>query len=224
MKVKESIFLKSGTTPDHFPEELPEIAFCGRSNVGKSSLLNSLMYRKNLVKVSGTPGHTRLLNWFRVNERILLCDLPGYGFAKVPPSERQKWGVMIHRYLRDRSSLLALVIIVDVRRGFQEDDLELMAACSNFQLQPILVASKCDKLTRNELATQKRRICQKVGLDPAHDVIWYSSTTHQGRDDLWRRILSLLPAMEDVADAENERLAAEAEEDAADLEADGADA
>lgn len=200
MKIKTAEFTKSGTSPEHFPEELPEIAFCGRSNVGKSSLLNSLMYRKNLVKVSSTPGHTRLLYWFKVNNELFLCDLPGYGFAKVPPQERQKWGVMINRYLQRRESLLALVIIVDVRRGFQEDDLGLMAACQNFQLQPILVASKCDKLKRNELVTQKRKICQEAGLDPEHDVIWYSSETHQGRDQLWKRIESLIPKM-DQADA-----------------------
>lgn len=214
MSVKKAEFVKSGTTLEHFPEELPEIAFCGRSNVGKSSLLNSLMYRKNLVKVSSTPGHTRLLNWFRVNDSILFCDLPGYGFAKVPPQERQKWGVMINSYLQHRECLLALVIIVDVRRGFQEDDLALMAACTNFQLQPILVASKCDKLKRNELMNQKMRICKEAGLDPSADVIWYSSETHQGRDQLWRRIQAMLPKNDEaaVAQAENDRIEYEAEE------------
>lgn len=211
MKIRSAEFVKSGTLPEHFPEDLPEIAFCGRSNVGKSSLLNSLMHRKGLVKVSGKPGHTRLLNWFKVNDEVLLCDLPGYGFAKVPPGERAAWGKMINRYLEKRESLLGLVILCDVRRGFQEDDMMLVEACSAFQLQPILVATKVDKLKRNELMTQKRRIGQASQLDPERDVIWYSSETHAGREQLWRRIMSLVPQMDQVAAAEQDVIEHEAE-------------
>lgn len=211
MKICTAEFVKSGTLPDHFPEDLPEVAFCGRSNVGKSSLLNSLMHRKGLVKVSGKPGHTRLLNWFKVNDEVLLCDLPGYGFAKVPPGERAAWGKMINRYLEKRESLLGLVILVDVRRGFQDDDMTLVEACSAFQLQPILVATKCDKINRNELITQKRRIAEKSKLDPERDVIWYSSETHAGRDQLWRRIMGLVPQMDEFDEAEQDVLEHEAE-------------
>lgn len=198
MKIRSAEFVKSGTRPEHFPEELPELAFCGRSNVGKSSLLNSLMSRKNLVKVSGKPGHTRLLNWFKVNDEVLLCDLPGYGFARVPPSEREAWGRMINLYLERRESLLGLVILVDVRRGIQDDDLSLMEACTAFQLQPILVVTKIDKLKRNELMNQKRKIAQQSKLDPERDVIWYSAVTHAGREQLWKRIMSLVPRMTEV--------------------------
>lgn len=199
MKILSAKFLKSGTQPEHYPvEDFPELAFCGRSNVGKSSLLNSLVSRKGLVKVSGKPGHTRLLNWFLVNDEVLLCDLPGYGFARVPPPERQAWARMINGYLEKRENLLGLVILVDVRRGFQPDDLSLMEACTAFQLQPILVVTKIDKLSRNELVTQKRKIAQQSKLDPDRDVIWYSAVTHAGRDQLWKRIMSLVPQMTEV--------------------------
>jgi GTP-binding protein len=194
MKIRTAEFVKSGVQPkDYPPAELPEVAFAGRSNVGKSSLLNSLMHRKSLVNVSGTPGRTRLLNWFEVNNELYLCDLPGYGFAKVPISEKKKWKQMIETYLDIRSNLLTLVVIVDVRRGFQEDDLGLISAAAQFGLQPIMVATKCDKLSRNELLTQQHRMCDEVGFDPKRDLVWYSSETHRGRDELWRRLVNLLP-------------------------------
>lgn len=228
MKIRSAEFVKSGTRPEHYPEELPELAFCGRSNVGKSSLMNSLVNRKSLVKVSGKPGHTRLLNWFKINDEILLCDLPGYGFARVPPSEREVWARMINTYLSTRESLLGLVILVDVRRGFQDDDLRLMEACSAFQLQPILVVTKIDKLKRNELVTQKRKIAQQTKLDADRDVIWYSAVTHAGRDQLWRRIMGLIPRMDQVEQAEQdvrEQAALDAIEDAREqAEQDAADA
>lgn len=194
MKIRSAEFVKSGVSPDHYPtSELPEVAFAGRSNVGKSSLMNSLVQRKGLVKVSGKPGHTRLLNWFRVNDELLLCDLPGYGFARVPIAEKKKWQEMVETYLSSRSNLLALVVIMDVRRGFQDDDISLVAAAAEFGLQPIMVMTKCDKLKRNALVTQQHRVCREAGFDPERDVIWYSAETHRGREELWRRIVSFLP-------------------------------
>jgi GTP-binding protein len=194
MKIRSATFIKSGTRPQHFPEsQLPEVAFAGRSNVGKSSLMNRLMERKKLVKVSSTPGRTQLLSWFNVNDEVLLCDLPGYGFAKVPPQIRASWSRMIGEYLDKRETLLALVIIVDVRRGFEEDDMMLVTSCRDFELQPILVATKCDKLSRNELYNRKRAICAEVSAHEA-DIVWFSAETGAGRDDLWRRIVGLTAA------------------------------
>lgn len=194
MKIKEAKFVKSGTKPVHFPDNsLPEIAFAGRSNVGKSSLLNTILDRKKLVKVSGKPGHTRLLNWFSVNDQLLLCDLPGYGFARVPPSEREAWGRMINTYLSERDNLLALAILFDVRRGLEEDDRQLLDACAEFHLQPILVGTKCDKLKPNALQTAKHRIAREAGMDAKRDIIWFSSLSGEGREALWRRIEGLLP-------------------------------
>lgn len=196
MNVRSAEFIKSGVRPDHFPElELPEVAFAGRSNVGKSSLMNCLMQRKKLVKVSSTPGRTQLLSWFVVNDELVLCDLPGYGFAKVPKSVRASWGRMVGEYLEQRGELLALVIITDVRRGFEDDDLSLVRTAGELGIQPILVATKCDKLKRNALNTQQRKICQAIGADK-RDIVWFSSSSGQGRERLWERIRSLLPTAE----------------------------
>lgn len=195
MKIETVEFVKSGTTPQHFPELLPELAFCGRSNVGKSSLLNSLVGRKSLVKTSSKPGHTRLLNWFKVNESLLLCDLPGYGFARVSPAEQRAWATMIGRYLEQRECLLGLIILIDVRRGIEKEEMDLIEACVAYQLQPILVCTKIDKLKPNALMTQKRKIAKEAKLDMTRDIIWYSSVTHVGREQLWKRITSLVPEL-----------------------------
>lgn len=193
MKVRSAEFVKSGTRPAHYPDlTLPEVAFAGRSNVGKSSLMNCLMARKKLVKVSSTPGRTQLLSWFVVNGDIVLCDLPGYGFAKVPKSVRQSWETMVGEYLQRREELLALVIITDVRRGFEEDDMQLVGTAGRLGIQPVLVATKCDKMKRNALTTQKRRICEAIGAHE-RDVVWFSAEDGSGRDELWRRLLGLVP-------------------------------
>jgi GTP-binding protein len=193
MKILSAKFIKSGTRGDHYPDlGLPEIAFAGRSNVGKSSLMNSMMSRKSLVKVSSTPGRTQLLSWFTVNENVVFCDLPGYGFAKVPGSVRAKWGGMVNEYLAGRETLLTLAILADVRRGFQPDDMMLMSSAAQFRIQPILVATKCDKLKRNALYNRKRKMCAELGAVES-DIVWYSAVTHSGRDNLWRRLTSLMP-------------------------------
>lgn len=195
MKIRFARFVKSGVHPRDYPEDtLPEVAFAGRSNVGKSSLMNSLLHRKDLVKVSSTPGRTQLLNWFSVNDTLYFCDLPGYGFAKVPGNVRQHWGNMINTYLAGRTNLLALVILADVRRGFEDDDRMLIEAAGRLGLQPILVLTKCDKLKSNALYQQKQAIARDMSADVDRDFVWTSHLDHRGRDDLWRRITHLLPA------------------------------
>lgn len=193
MKIRSAKYIKSGTKREHYPElDMPEVAFAGRSNVGKSSLMNSMMLRKSLVNVSSTPGRTQLLSWFTVNETTAFCDLPGYGFAKVPKSVRKKWGTMVNEYLATRETLLCLAILADVRRGFQPDDMMLMQSAADFRIQPILVATKCDKLKRNALYNQKNKICKAVGALES-DIVWYSAVTHAGRDKLWGRMNALMP-------------------------------
>lgn len=202
MKIRSAEFVTSATAVSGYAEaELPEVAFAGRSNVGKSSLMNSLMQRKSLVKVSGKPGHTRLLNWFKVNDEIMLCDLPGYGFANVPVREQEKWRYMIETYLLNRESLLALCVLIDVRRGVQDDDMMLVQSAAQMGLQPILVATKCDKLKRNKLMNQKNKIARDSKLDIKRDIIWYSSETHAGREQLWKRILDLTPVQVQAPEA-----------------------
>jgi GTP-binding protein len=186
--------VKSGTKPAHFPDtSQPEVAFAGRSNSGKSSLINRLVNRKDLVKVSNTPGRTQLLNWFEVNKRLLLCDLPGYGYARVPGAIRADWGPMIETYLRSRETLQALVLITDVRRGFEEDDRMLMEAAAGYGLHIILVASKVDRFSKNELYNRQHAIAREMSLDATRDVVWFSAKSGAGRDDLWTRIDGLLP-------------------------------
>lgn len=202
MKVVSAEYVKSCVKFADYPREpLPEIAFAGRSNAGKSSLINSLVERKGLVKVSSMPGKTRLLSWFRVNRRVMFCDLPGYGFANVPHQMRISWGEMIETYLSRREQLRGLVIITDVRRGFEEDDLQLMHAALHLQLHVILVATKCDKLSKNELHRRKLAIARELSVDPDVDIVWYSSESRLGRDALWRRIESLLPDDPEAASA-----------------------
>lgn len=199
MVIRDVQFVKSGTKPEHYPvSALPEIAFAGRSNAGKSSLMNKLVNRKDIVKVSNTPGRTQLLSWFLVNQRMHLCDLPGYGFARVPGSMKASWGKMIETYLKERETLTALVLITDVRRGFEDDDRMLLEAAAGFGLHSILVATKIDRITRNELKNRQTAIGREMQLNPQRDVVWFSAKTGDGRDELWRRINGLLP---DVSEA-----------------------
>lgn len=191
MKIKSAEFEKSAIYPEDYPPgDLPEIAFGGRSNVGKSSLINSLLQRKKLVKVSGKPGHTQSINFFVVNEELRLVDLPGYGYAKVSKEERAMWGPMIESYFEARNSLKGVVCIIDLRRGVEEDDLMLIEAAPHFGWQPIIVFTKADKFSRNQRRNRRREVAERWGIKE-NDVILYSSKTGLGRDELWDRIREL---------------------------------
>ena len=192
MKIKSTAFVKSATKSEHYPDwSLPEVAFAGRSNVGKSSLMNILLRRKSLVKVSKTPGRTQLLNFFTAlissDREIGLVDLPGYGFAKVPKSVKRKWGKMIEGYLGGRRNLKALVIIMDIRRGMEADDRQLLEAMAHFGVQPILVFTKADKLSRNKATTKMRKLSESLQI-PSKEFVLFSSHTGKGREQLWKRI------------------------------------
>ena len=191
MKINSAEFITSAAWPRDWPESaLPEIAFAGRSNVGKSSLINTLCERKNLVKTSGKPGHTRTINFFVVNEAVTFVDLPGYGYAAVSKKERQQWSEMIEAYLAGRPNLLGVVCIADLRRGFEDDDMMLVRAAPDFAYQPILVLTKADKLKTNPRANQRRKVAADLGCRP-QDLILFSATKGWGRDDVWKRIREL---------------------------------
>lgn len=191
MKVIKSEFIKSATRPAHFPPaDRPEVAFAGRSNVGKSSLINTLLNRKALVRVSGRPGRTQLLNFFNVNDVVNFVDLPGYGFAKVPLEVKAQWQPMIEGYLANRPNLVAMVCIMDIRRGVQHDDLELIHAAPHFGIQPILVFTKADKLARQKLLTQQQAIATEFGV-ARDDIILFSSLKKTGVDKVWQRIAEI---------------------------------
>lgn len=186
MIIKKCEFLKSAVRKEQYPElDLPEIAFTGRSNVGKSSLINSLLNRKKLVKVSSNPGKTRLINFFLINEQYVMVDLPGYGYAAVSKSEKQSWGKMIEEYLKNRENLKNAVLLVDIRHAPTADD-KLMYEFIKFYKEPvIIVATKLDKITKTSVNKNINVIKQTLGLGTNDILIPYSSETHAGREELW---------------------------------------
>jgi len=172
---------------------LAEVAFAGRSNVGKSSMLNAVMQRKGLVRTSSTPGHTRSVNIFHAATRsgldLHLVDLPGYGWAKRSKDERKKWGPLLEGYLQERQTLRAVMVLVDVRRGVEDDDLQLLDFCSaprpgNAPLTTYVIATKIDLIPKAKRKPELAAI-QKVA---GRRVIGFSAETHEGRDEIWKAI------------------------------------
>jgi GTP-binding protein len=169
---------------------LPEIAFAGRSNVGKSSLLNKLVRRKAFARVSRTPGRTREINFFEVNGRFVLVDLPGYGYAKISKDRRAEWRPLIEGYLRGSPNVRGVVQLIDVRRDPTDDDLQMLDFLSDVGLPTIIAITKVDKLTPSAAAARVRELTESLGLD-ADQVIPFSAHTGAGRDDLAAAIVSL---------------------------------
>ncbi|NJC87395.1 MAG: YihA family ribosome biogenesis GTP-binding protein [Desulfuromonas sp.] len=165
----------------------PEIAFAGRSNVGKSSLINTLLNRKGLVRTSATPGRTQLLNFFAINEALHFVDLPGYGFARAPRAVRERWQPMIRDYLAGRANLKAVVWLLDSRREPSREDLQFLDWLEEAERPTIPVVTKIDKLSRNELARQLAVITRTTGLD-RELFTTFSSVTREGCAELWERI------------------------------------
>jgi GTP-binding protein len=181
-------FVKSAMHPRDFPEsELPEIAFVGRSNVGKSSMINTLLGRKKLVKVGKTPGKTRLVNFFNIDDRVMMVDLPGYGFASVSKSERRQWGESIEKYLTQRPQLKGVVMILDIRRMPSEEDMVMLDWISMFGIKMIIALTKCDKLSNNKIFKQVREISTVLNI-PKENFTVFSSVTKKGVDDTWKII------------------------------------
>ena len=193
MQIKNATFVKSGTKPEHYPpEEQPEIAFAGRSNVGKSSLINVLVNRKSLVRTSSTPGRTQLINFFEINGgEFTLVDLPGYGFAKVPLAVKAQWGPMIEKYLSSRSSLRGVVLILDIRRTPSEEDRQMFDWLRAYGIPPLLVVTKCDKVSKNEKARQTAVIAAALGVS-CDDLSFFSALSREGKEEILRRIEQLL--------------------------------
>ncbi len=188
MRITQAEFVTSAARLDQVPPpELPEVAFAGRSNVGKSSLINTLVMRRGLVKTSSTPGKTRMLNFFVVNGRYGFVDLPGYGYARVGRGQRVQWGPLVEGYLDKRATLRAVVLIMDIRHEPFPGDLELADWLSHHGITTIFVATKADKLKRSRQLEQRRRAAEVLGLEPA-DVILFSAKTRHGRPELWRAI------------------------------------
>jgi GTP-binding protein len=188
MIVKSAEFVTSAVKPSQYPEALyPEAAFAGRSNVGKSSLINTLVNRKRLVKTSATPGRTQLINFFTVNDRFSLVDLPGYGYAKVPVSVTRNWGPMIETYLKGRETLKAVVLIMDVRRipGIEEQN--FIDWLKLYQRKPVLVLTKADKLSKSAQKKQRQAIGTALDVNEA-ELILFSAKTRLGKPEVWSAI------------------------------------
>lgn len=197
IQVVSAEFGKTATRPQDWPRgPVPELAFVGRSNVGKSSMLNALARRKGLARVSNTPGRTRALQFFDVSVRptpaarprqIRFCDLPGYGYAKVSKDERDRWASMIEDYLRGRDVLRAVVLIVDARHPPSESDTDALAFLRSTGRRVILAATKVDKLPRTRIANALRAVEEALGL-PRGDAVPFSAVEGTGTDALWARI------------------------------------
>jgi len=192
MKIVSTEFIKSATRPENYPPaDFPEIAFAGRSNVGKSSLINVLVNRRSLVRTSSTPGRTQLLNFFNVNAQFSLVDLPGYGFAKVPLAVKKEWGPMIRTYLESRVCLKGVVFILDIRRVPREEDIQLLDWLEEFGVPTIPVITKIDKVNRSQRDKQVKQIAAETGL-PVEAFSLFSATTKAGKEEIWERIADAL--------------------------------
>lgn len=197
MKILSAEFMRSCMAPEQFPNgDLPEIAFVGRSNVGKSSLINSLLNRRDLAKISRTPGKTRAVNLFQIAtsdphlSRFYLVDLPGYGFARVSKSIRAEWGPLIESYLTERAAVLGVVLLVE-SRVVTEQYCQTLAWLRTIGHRPILVATKADKLKASERVRALRQTHTELGLLEGETLIPYSATTGDGRDRLWGALREL---------------------------------
>ena len=192
MIIKSAEFVTSAVKPSQYPPALlPEIAFAGRSNVGKSSLINTLVNRKHLVKTSSTPGRTQLINFFNINQQVGFVDLPGYGYAKVPVSIRKKWGPMIETYLSGRETLRGVVVIMDIRRIPRQEELDLLGWLAHYSIAAIPVLTKTDKLSKNKQTRQHQLIAENLEMDK-DDLILFSAKTRRGKDAIWQAIFSLI--------------------------------
>ncbi len=190
MKIISAEFVKSAFERAHWPADgRPEIAFLGRSNVGKSSLLNSLLNRKGLARTSNTPGRTQSINFFLINDSFYFVDLPGYGFAKVSKSMRSDWGKMAEEYLSQREQLTLCIQLIDSRHKPSQLDLQLNEWLEFNQKHYLVVATKADKLSTNELTKQVKLIESEM---PKSKVIPYSSQSGKGRDSVWSAIVAAL--------------------------------
>ena len=192
MIIKSADFVKSAVKPSHYPPAIfPEIAFSGRSNVGKSSLINTLVNRKRLVKTSSTPGRTQLINFFNINNAFFFVDLPGFGYAKVPKSIKKTWGPMVETYLSTRKTLKGVVLILDIRRVPGAQDLEFIEWLRYYAIPSILILTKADKLSKSKQMNQHIANTKILGVD-RNDLILFSAKSRMGKDAIWAAIEALI--------------------------------
>ena len=181
----ETVIGVTSKIPDN---QLPEIAFAGKSNVGKSSLINALMNRKSLARISAQPGKTQTINFYNINDELYFVDLPGYGYAKVSQQEKEKWGKMIEKYLHRSKVLQAVFLLVDIRHEPSANDRQMYEWILANGYHPIVVATKLDKINRSQIAKQVKLVKQGLGVDKDTIVIPFSAETKQGREEIYALI------------------------------------
>lgn len=186
-------FLKSAfRETDYPPPDKPEIAFAGRSNVGKSSLINVIVRRRKVARTSARPGRTQAINFFSVDNRLYLVDLPGYGYARVPLKVKKSWGDMVETYLRKRSNIKAVVVILDIRRDPNSGDMNLLNWLKQYGINSILVLTKADKLSRNQSISRVKLIGSQLAEISTDRPTTFSSKTGEGREEIWEKIDRLI--------------------------------
>ncbi len=164
---------------------LPEVAFAGKSNVGKSSLINGLLNRKSLARTSSQPGKTQTINFYRVNDELYFVDLPGYGYAKVSEAAKASWGKMVERYLHSSKQLKIVFLLIDIRHEASANDRQMYEWILSQGFHPVIIATKLDKLKRSQVAKQLKILRESLALEKGTTVIPFSAVTRQGRDEIW---------------------------------------
>lgn len=191
MKVTKAEFIISAVGPAQYPDDaLPEIALAGRSNVGKSSLINKMISRKNLARTSSTPGKTQHLNYYRINDELYFVDLPGYGYAKVSKTQRAAWGAMIEKYLMERETLKLVLLVVDLRHPPSKDDVSMYEWLQYYDCPICVVATKADKIPRSRWQKHIKIVKETLEFKPRDMLVMFSSESGQGKEELWEIIQS----------------------------------
>lgn len=189
MRIVSAEYTISAPGPAQYPAgDLPEIAFAGRSNVGKSSLINKILNRRGLARTSSSPGKTRLLNFYLINKEFYFVDLPGYGFAKVAKDVKAQWGSMIEGYLLKRENLKAVIQLIDIRHAPSKEDVQMHEWLKHYQVPTVLAITKADKIARGKWHKHTKLICESLGALHDTPVILFSAITGQGKDELWKVI------------------------------------
>lgn len=193
----ETVIGVTSKIPDN---KMPEIAFAGKSNVGKSSLINALMNRKSLARTSAQPGKTQTINFYNINDELYFADLPGYGYAKVSQKEKEKWGKMIEKYLHTSKMLQAVFLLVDIRHEPSANDKQMYDWIMSNGFHPIVIATKLDKIKRSQIAKQVKLVKEGLGVDKDTIVIPFSAETKQGREEIYDLIDRLIGKEETEGD------------------------
>ncbi|WP_195940216.1 ribosome biogenesis GTP-binding protein YihA/YsxC [Romboutsia sp. 1001713B170131_170501_G6] len=191
MKIRSAEITMSAVNRAQYPDEgIPEIALVGRSNVGKSSTVNTLLNRRNFARTSQTPGKTRTINFYLINQEFFFVDLPGYGYAKVAKSEKEKWGTIMERYLSDREELCAIFLLVDIRHEPTSDDVMMYEWIKHFGYKCVVIATKADKIAKGKYQKHFSIIRKKLQLDKDEKILPISSLKKTGVEEIWKEIIS----------------------------------